>query len=137
MDQVGAGVGRITRWEVVPLFSNAFTISRLAGFDVRIDPSWLLIVTLIVWSLSQGYFPQSVPGQTDQTYLLLAICGALGFFGSLVLHELAHSLVARRLGVSRQTIYNWLNEIPQSDFFHDFLGASWLRENNPGKNHCQ
>ncbi len=81
------------------LFSNAFTVFRLAGFDVRVDPSWLLIVTLIVWSLSQGYFPLSVPDQTGETYLLLAIFGALGFFGSLVLHELAHSLVARRLGV--------------------------------------
>jgi Zn-dependent protease/predicted transcriptional regulator len=81
------------------MFSNSVKLFSLLGFDVKLDPSWFLIATLIVWSLSTGYFPQSIEGETQVTYLLLAIVAMIGFFASLVLHELAHSVVARRYNV--------------------------------------
>ncbi|MEO1138201.1 MAG: site-2 protease family protein [Pseudomonadota bacterium] len=81
------------------MFANSVKLFSLCGFDLKIDPSWLLIAALITWSLAQGYFPSAVPGQTDQVYLVMALVSMLCFFASLVLHELAHSLVARQFDV--------------------------------------
>lgn len=82
------------------MFSNAVKLFSISGFDIKIDPSWLIIVVLIAWSLSQHYFPATLPGQTGSVYLSMAISATVLFFASLLLHELAHSVVARRFGVS-------------------------------------
>jgi len=81
------------------MFKNAVDIVKISGFRIKIDPSWFLIVALIVWSLSTTYFPNALPGYTAMGYVVLSILAALGLFGSLILHELSHSLVARRFGV--------------------------------------
>ncbi|MDU8912450.1 site-2 protease family protein [Aestuariicoccus sp. MJ-SS9] len=81
------------------MFSNAVKLFTINGFDIKIDPSWLLIAALITWSLSQHYFPESFPDQTMQTYVVMSVVAMLAFFGSLLLHELAHSVVARGYGV--------------------------------------
>lgn len=82
------------------MFSNAVKLFSISGFDIKIDPSWLIIVVLIAWSLSQHYFPTTLPGETSAVYLVMAAAATLLFFASLLLHELAHSVVARRFGVS-------------------------------------
>ncbi|KIC23658.1 MULTISPECIES: site-2 protease family protein [unclassified Leisingera] len=81
------------------MFSNAIKIATLQGFDIRIDPSWALIAALITWSLSAQYFPMVYPGAGGSVYLTLALLAMLGFFASLILHEMSHSVVARRYGV--------------------------------------
>ncbi len=81
------------------MFSNAVKIFSLYGFDVKLDPSWALIAALITWSLSQHHFPSVHPDQTSAIYLAMAVGTMLLFFGSLLLHELAHSVVARRFGM--------------------------------------
>ncbi len=81
------------------MFSNAIKLCSLNGFDIKVDPSWILIAALVTWSLSDQYFPATYPDQTSQTYLTMAFIAMLGFFASLLLHELAHSVVARRLGL--------------------------------------
>lgn len=82
------------------MFKNAIDVVKIFGFRIKVDPSWFLIVALIVWSLSTAYFPDALPGYTRADYFLLSILAALGLFGSLILHELSHSLVARRFGVN-------------------------------------
>ena len=84
----------------VIMFSNAIKIFTLNKFDIKVDPSWLLIAALITWSLSQQYFPSVLPGQTSEVYLVMSVITMLCFFASLLLHELAHSVVARKYGVS-------------------------------------
>jgi Zn-dependent protease/CBS domain-containing protein len=81
------------------MFARSFRILTIAGIDIKLDPSWFLIAVLVVWSLAQGYFPQTLPDATRNTYLGLGVVAMLGLFGSLVLHELAHAVVARRCGV--------------------------------------
>ncbi len=81
------------------MFKNAIDVFTILGFRIKVDPSWFFIVVLIVWSLSTAYFPVVLPGGTRAGYVALSIIAALGLFASLILHELSHSLVARRFGV--------------------------------------
>jgi Zn-dependent protease/CBS domain-containing protein len=81
------------------MFGRKIPLFRLFGFSVGIDASWFIIAALIVWSLAMGVFPQQVPGLARSTYWWMGIVGALGFFGSIVIHELFHSLVARRFNL--------------------------------------
>ncbi|WP_284261850.1 site-2 protease family protein [Roseicyclus amphidinii] len=81
------------------MFGHSVKLFDLFGFEIKVDASWLLIAALIVWSLASGYLPQVLPGLGPGAYLALAIAAMLGLFGSLILHELAHSLVARRYGL--------------------------------------
>jgi Zn-dependent protease/CBS domain-containing protein len=71
----------------------------LLGFQIRFDLTWLILVALVVWSLSAGYFPASYANLPASTYVWMGIVGAIGLFASIVLHELAHSWVGRRLGM--------------------------------------
>jgi Zn-dependent protease/CBS domain-containing protein len=72
---------------------------EIFGFQIKVHASWFLVAALIVWSLASGFFPQEAPGLTRTDYLALSVAGMLGLFGSLILHELAHSLVARHFGL--------------------------------------
>ena len=44
------------------MFGNAVPLIRISGIQIKIDPSWVLIAALIVWSLSTQYFPALLPG---------------------------------------------------------------------------
>ncbi len=77
---------------------GGFKLGRIFGITIRIDWSWLFIFLLIAWDLAT-VFSQSNPGWTTGLAWLTAIVAALLFFGSVVAHELAHSLVARAQGV--------------------------------------
>ncbi len=81
------------------MFSNALKLFDVFGFQIRVDPSWLIIAALIVWSLATGYFPERVPDLSRADLFALSIVAMLGLFAGLILHELAHSLVARRFGL--------------------------------------
>lgn len=81
------------------MFKNAINLFEIFGFRLRVDPSWFLIAALIVWSLSSSYFPGVLSGLSSSAYLLLGTVSMLALFASLVLHELAHSLVARSFGL--------------------------------------
>ncbi len=81
------------------MFGKPLSLFRLYGFDVRLDASWGLLALLVIWSLAKGYFPGEVPGRPDAIYWLSGILGATGLFGSIIFHEMCHSLVARRYGL--------------------------------------
>jgi Zn-dependent protease/predicted transcriptional regulator len=83
----------------ITMFGRSIPLFRLAGFQVGIDWSWAILAVLITWTLAVGVFPQYYPGLTPGLYLSMGVIAALGLFASIVLHELAHSVVARRYGV--------------------------------------
>jgi len=83
---------------------NGFRLGSIFGFEIRIDFSWFIILFLIVWSFSFAVFPAQVPGHTQAVYLIMGVSGALLFFASLLAHEIAHSLVARRRGIEVEGI---------------------------------
>jgi Zn-dependent protease/CBS domain-containing protein len=86
------------------MFGRRFKLFRLAGFEVGVDLSWVIIAVLIAWSLSMGYFPYRFADLSAGAYWIMGITGALGLFASIVLHEFAHSLAARRAGLEMKGI---------------------------------
>jgi Zn-dependent protease/CBS domain-containing protein len=81
------------------MFGKKIQLFSLFGFKVGIDLSWFLLTILITWSLATGYFPYRYENLSTPTYWIMGLAGALGLFGSVVLHEFAHSWVARRNGL--------------------------------------
>jgi Zn-dependent protease/CBS domain-containing protein len=76
-----------------------FTLFKLFGFEVKAEWSWLILAVLITWSLASSVFPGDNAGLSRATYWWMGAAGALGLFGSVVFHELCHSMVARRYGL--------------------------------------
>jgi Zn-dependent protease len=83
---------------------GSLRLGRIAGIEVSIHYTWLFAFVLVTWSLAQGFFPAMFPGFAPSTYWLLGALAALGLFGSVLFHELSHSLVARARGLSVQGI---------------------------------
>jgi Zn-dependent protease/predicted transcriptional regulator len=77
-----------------------WTLLRLFGFEIRFDLTWLILLALIIWSLSEGYFPEAYADLSESTYLWMAVIGAIGMIASIVIHELSHSIVARAHGMT-------------------------------------
>lgn len=87
---------------------RSFPIGRLAGIPIGVQPLWLLIVVLIAWSLGAVYYPEEVPGIAPAAAYALGLLSTLLLFASILLHELGHSVVARRHGVEIEEIDLWL-----------------------------
>jgi Zn-dependent protease len=86
---------------------GSLKLGTLAGIDIRVHYTWLFAFFLIAWSLGLGYFPMSIDDLGGGGYLVLGIVAALLLFGSVLVHELGHSLVAiaRGLRVDNITLF--------------------------------
>jgi Zn-dependent protease len=87
---------------------RSFRVGRLAGIPIGVQPLWLVIVALIAWSLGAVYYPDRVPGIAPVAAYSLGLLSALLLFASILLHELGHSVVARRHGVEIEEVDLWL-----------------------------
>lgn len=93
-------------------------LGSVFGIKIGLHYSWFIIALLIVFSLS-SQFHASNPQWGDGVILAVAIATALLFFVSLVLHELAHSLVATS------------NQLPVKEITLFALGGVSQIEKNP------
>lgn len=82
---------------------NTLKLGRVFGIEIDIDWSWLFIFFLIVWGLGTTLDQLHSTWQGSVVWGA-AIAAALLFFGSVLLHELAHSLVAQSQGVPVRNI---------------------------------
>jgi Zn-dependent protease/CBS domain-containing protein len=87
---------------------DSLSLGRIGGIKVGLNWSVLVVVALIAWSLASGFFPSEVTGRAAEWYWVAGVTAAVLFIGSLLAHELAHSLVAQRLGVRVEGITLWL-----------------------------
>lgn len=88
--------------------NESFRLGRIAGIDVGVNWSVLVIVWLLAWSLAVGYLPTAEPGYRPVEYWLVGIAAAVVFLASLLAHEMGHALVAVRSGVGVHGITLWL-----------------------------
>ena len=79
-------------------------VGSLVGIPLYINPSWFLIFGLTVWLLAFRIFPDIVEDSPQSTHIAMAVASAIVFFVSIVLHELAHSLVARAYDIPVRSI---------------------------------
>jgi Zn-dependent protease/CBS domain-containing protein len=85
------------------VFGTSWRVARIAGIEVRIDSSWVVIALLITYSM---YLRLSVLYRelSGADAVGLAVLSAVLFFGSVLVHELAHALVAQARGIQVQDI---------------------------------
>lgn len=90
------------------MFHASFSLGRVAGVEIGVNWSWLLVFGLVIWSLAAAVFPDQNPGLSDVTYAVMAAVAAALFFACLLLHELGHAVVARREGMEIEGITLWV-----------------------------
>ncbi|HEY7892074.1 MAG TPA: site-2 protease family protein [Solirubrobacteraceae bacterium] len=83
-----------------------FQLARIFGIRVGVSGSWFVVLFLLIWLLATEYFPALLGGSPTKNYAI-AVVAALGYFGSLILHELGHALMARRQGIPVAGIDLW------------------------------
>jgi Zn-dependent protease/CBS domain-containing protein len=86
---------------------SGFRVGRIFGINIHIDWSWIFIFLLVTWNLAAAVFPTLHPDWDAATNITLGVVAALLFFLSILLHELAHSIVAKARGlpVKRITLF--------------------------------
>ena len=83
---------------------GSLRIGKIFGIDIYIHISWVIILVLLTWSLAVGWFPVLYHGFSAVTYWVLGFIAAVLLFVSVLLHELAHSFVARARGLPVKNI---------------------------------
>ena len=83
---------------------SSIKLGTIAGIEIGINYTWLIIFVLVAASLALAFFPQAVPGLDVVTYWLLGATASLLLFGAVLLHELGHSFVAQRFGIKVKSI---------------------------------
>jgi Zn-dependent protease len=83
-----------------------YQLGRVFGIRIGVSASWFFVLFFLIYWLSQYYFKELLGGPQSTDYLV-AVAGALGYFASLILHELGHALAARRLGIPIAGIDLW------------------------------
>lgn len=77
----------------------SFRIFRVFGIDVEVHISLLILLILLIYAFSVSPPPYGFEGFPEVERIILSTLAAIGLFGSILAHELGHSLVARRYGV--------------------------------------
>lgn len=83
---------------------GSLRIGKIAGITISIHVSWIIIVVLLTWSLATGWFTAFAPYWSTVTYWTVCLLATLLLFVSVLIHELAHSLVARMRGLPVKNI---------------------------------
>jgi Zn-dependent protease/CBS domain-containing protein len=82
------------------MLRHAIPIGRIFGISIDLDYSWFLIVGLLTWILAVSYYPAEFRNWSTAEYWLTGAATAVMLFVSVLIHELGHSVVARRYGIS-------------------------------------
>jgi Zn-dependent protease len=101
-------------------FGGGFRLGKIFGIEINIDYSWFIIFFLVTWSLAFGLFPFAFPQLGVTLNFILGVITSVLFFVSALIHEIAHSLMARASGVAINKITLFL-----------FGGAAQLTDEPP------
>src|SRR5439155_14640618 len=82
---------------------SSIKLGRIFGIEIGAHISWAIILVLVTLSLV-SYFGMTQPDWSLTMRWGASIVTALLFFTSVLVHELAHSLVAKRYGIPVRSI---------------------------------
>jgi Zn-dependent protease len=83
-------------WRKV-LGGSSLRLTTLFGIRIGVNASWFLVLFLFIYWLQDSF--ADILGD-DSLGFATAVAAALGFFGSILLHELGHAVAARREGIA-------------------------------------
>jgi Zn-dependent protease len=97
-------------WDHLGMLGGGGTITlfHVRGIRIAVDWSWFFVLFLVIFWLSQFYGDVLGESSGSTTPFVLALASAVGFFGSIVLHELGHAFVAMRNGIGIESIQLWI-----------------------------
>lgn len=90
------------------LGGGSITLFHVRGIRIAVDWSWFIVLFLVILWMSQFYGDLLGQSGSSTTPFLLAVASAVGFFGSILLHELGHAFVALRNGIGISSIQLWI-----------------------------
>jgi len=88
------------------LGGGSITLFHFRGIKVTVDWSWFLILFLVI--LFMANFFEDLLGEGGTRPFLFGLLSAIGFFGSILLHEFGHAVAARRNGIGISSIRLWI-----------------------------
>ena len=88
--------------------NESIRLGRFRGVEFGAHWSVLVIGALLVWALAVATLPELAPHYAATEYWLTAAVTVVGFWGALLAHELAHSVIAIRTGLAVDGITLWL-----------------------------
>jgi Zn-dependent protease/CBS domain-containing protein len=88
--------------------NDTFRLGRIVGVRVGVNWTVLVVFTLLAYGLAAERLPRSYKGLHPIVYVLGGLLTAAAFLASLLAHELAHAIVARRNGLTVDGITLWL-----------------------------
>jgi Zn-dependent protease len=82
--------------------TGSIKLANIFGFRIGVDRTWFLILFLMIFWLSGAF--RTALHSSDTVAYVTTVVTVLVLFGSLIVHELGHALVARREGIEVQRI---------------------------------
>jgi len=96
---------------------NGIRLFKIFGIQISLDLSWFIIFAIVILGLSAGYFPRKFPDEPAHVYWTAGFLATLLFFGSILVHELAHSVAALLSGIGiheiRLFLFGGISKISQ------------------------
>jgi len=86
------------------MLRGGIPIGKAFGIQLRLHYSWFFIFALVTWALAASYFPYTYPSWSLSARIAAGLITSVLFFGSVLVHELMHSIVSQRQGVPVQSI---------------------------------
>ena len=78
---------------------SSLRLGKVFGIPLGVHYTWFIVFALVTLSLATGYFPSRYPDWSTATNLGIGLLTSLLFFASVLVHELAHSIVALGWGI--------------------------------------
>jgi Zn-dependent protease len=85
---------------------GSITLFHVRGIRVSVDWSWFIVLFLVILYMTQ--FFERLLGEGGTTPFLFGLLSAVGFFGSILLHEFGHAVAAMRNGIGITGIQLWI-----------------------------
>jgi len=105
-------------------------VAKIKGIPIKLHFTLVVISFLVAWTLAVMLMPELYPGLDISVYWIMGIIGAIILFVSVLLHELAHSMVALRYGLKVREIVLFIfggvsviedqDEVASKDFRKEF-----------------
>jgi Zn-dependent protease/predicted transcriptional regulator len=86
------------------MLKGGIPIGRVFGISLKLNYSWFIVFGLVTWALTTSYFPATFPDWSLTKSIIAGIVTSLLFFGSVLAHELMHSVVAQATGIKVHSI---------------------------------